>query len=420
MTSNTVLHHQFENGFTLVAQPMPWLASAAFAMSLPAGCRYDAADRVGTASFASEMVQRGCGDLDSRQFIEQLQLLGVDYSSSVSNYHSWFGGAMKATELHDTLSIYRDVVRTPHLPESQFEDGRMVCLQEIMAMEDDLSRKTLREVRLRHYGDPNGRGPDGTVDSISAMTYQQVADFVKNVYQPKGCILAVAGKIDFEALRDHVAELFADWTAGETPQAAESVPTRGVYHMPFDSEQTHIALACPGVAYTHEDFYTHRAAIGVLSDGLSSRLFHEVREKRGLCYTVFASCNSVGKEGSVIAYSGTSSARAQETLDVLVAELQRLREGILPEELARLKVQFRSNLVMQQESCRSRAGSIASDWYHLGRVRDIDEINGIISGLTVEAINEFLVDHYPRNFDLVTLGPSPLELKEDAVSSAQA
>lgn len=122
----------------------------------------------------------------------------------------------------------------------------------------------------------------------------------------------------------------------------------------------------------------------------------------------------------MIAYSGTSSARAQETLDVLVEELQRLREGILPEELARLKVQFRSNLVMQQESCRSRAGSIASDWYHLGRVRDIDEINGIISGLTVEAINEFLVDHYPRNFDLVTLGPSPLELKEDAVSSAQA
>jgi len=419
MTSQKFLVHKFENGFSLVAEPMPWLASAAFAFALPAGCRYDKSDHVGTASFASEMVQRGCGKLDSRQFIEQLQLLGVDYNSSVSNFHTWFGGAMKATELHDALSIYRDVVRDPHLPESQFEDGRMVCLQEIMAMEDDLSRKALREVRLRHYGDPDGRGPDGTVESISSLDITHIQDFIKSIYQPDGCILAVAGKIDFEALKDHVAELFADWKKGKPPQAEDSIPTHGTHHISFDSEQTHIALACPGVAYTHDDFYTHRAAIGVLSDGLSSRLFHEVREKRGLCYSVFASCNSVGKRGAVIAYSGTSSGRAQETLDVLVSELHRMKDGITQEELDRLKVQFRSSLIMQQESCRSRAGSIASDWYHLGRIRDVGEINQIINDLTVDGINEFLVDRYPHNFDLVTLGPKPLELN-DAVSTAQA
>ena len=419
MAPQKFLHHQFENGFTLVAQPMPWLASAAFAFALPAGCRYDKSDKVGTASFTSEMVQRGCGSLDSRQFIEQLQLLGVDYNSSVSNFHTWFGGAMKATELHDTLSIYRDVVRDPHIPESQFEDGRMVCLQEIMAMQDDLSRQALREVRLRHYGDPDGRSPDGTVESISAMNVSHIREFVKNYYQPDGCILAVAGKIDFEALVDHVAALFADWEKGEPPTAETSSPQHGIHHIPFESEQTHIALACPGVAYTHNDFYTYRAAIGVLSDGLSSRLFHEVREKRGLCYSVFATCHSVGPRGAVIAYSGTSAARAQETLDVLVSELHRMKEGITSEELDRLKVQFRSGLIMQQESCRSRAGSIASDWYHLGRVRDIDEINQIITGLTVDGINEFLVDRYPHNFDLVTLGPNPLQFN-DAVPTAQA
>lgn len=417
MAPEKFLHHKFENGFSLVAQPMPWLASAAFAFALPAGCRYDHANHVGTASFTSEMVQRGCGSLDSRQFIEQLQLLGVDYNSSVSNFHTWFGGAMKATELHDTLSIYRDVVRTPHIPESQFEDGRMVCLQEIMAMEDDLSRKALREVRMRHYGDPDGRSPDGTVESISSIDVNQIRSFVEKHYQPDGSILAVAGKIDFDALKDHVAELFADWKKGDPPQAQASTPQRGVHHIPFDSEQTHIALACPGVAYTHEDFYTHRAAIGVLSDGLSSRLFHEVREKRGLCYSVFATCHSVGKRGAVIAYSGTSAGRAQETLDVLVSELHRMKQGIDQEELDRLKVQFRSSMIMQQESCRSRAGSIASDWYHLGRVRDIEEINQIITDLTADGINEFLVDRYPHDFDLVTLGPNPLQLN-DAVPSA--
>ncbi len=419
MTAEKFLVHKFDNGFSLVAQPMPWLASAAFAFALPAGCRYDRSDRIGTASFASEMVQRGCGKLDSRQFIDQLQLLGVDYNSSISNYHSWFGGAMKATELHDTLSIYRDVARDPHLPASQFEDGRMVCLQEIMAMEDDLSRKALREVRLRHYGDPDGRSPDGSVESISSLDISHIEDFVKTCYQPDGSILAVAGKIDFDALKDHVADLFADWKTGEPPIAEESTPSHGSHHLPFDSEQTHIALACPGVSYTHQDFYTHRAAIGVLSDGLSSRLFHEVREKRGLCYSVFATCHSVGKRGAVIAYSGTSSGRAQETLDVLVSELRRLKDGITSEELDRLKVQFRSSLIMQQESSRSRAGSIASDWYHLGRIRDVGEINQIINNLTVEGINEFLVDRYPNNFDMVTLGPKPLELN-DAISTAQA
>lgn len=414
-----ILHHLFDNGLTLVAQPMPWLASAAFAFLLPAGCRYDGANQIGTANFTCEMVQRGCGEMDSRAFIEQLQLLGVDYSSSASNHHTHFGGAMKATELFQTLQVYRDVLMHPHLPEEQFEDGRMVCLQEIFALEDDLSNRALRKLRERFFGDPDGRFADGTIESVGSISSADVRNFWQRRYQPAGTILAVAGKFDFEQLKLHVGKLFENWTPNPTQAQESTGEEHGVCHIPFESEQTHIAVAWPGVAYTHPDFYRHRAAIGVLSDGMSSRLFHEVREKRGLCYSVFASCVSVGKKGAVIAYSGTSSARAQETLDVLIQEISSLRHGVTEEELKRLKVQFRSGLIMQQESCRSRVGSIGSDWYHLGRVRTIEEITSIINGLSVESINELIAEKPPANFDLVTLGNAPLELN-DGISAASA
>ena len=411
MQSEQILHHRYDNGLTLVAQPMPWLASAAFSILLPAGGRHDFDSSHGLANFTCEMVQRGCGDLDSRQFIEQLQLLGVDYTSAATNQHTRFGGAMKATELHDALQVYRDVLRNPHLPEPQLEDGRQVCFQEIWATEDDLSRRAMRKLRERFLGDPDGRHADGSIESVTAITQQNIQDFWKRFYQPSGTIIAVAGKIDFEALKAHVGNLFDDWAANPIEPVKSSGEAHGSFHIPFESEQTQIALAWPGVAYGDPEFYKHRAAIGVLSDGMSSRLFHEVREKRGLCYGVYAYSATVGDRGCVFAQSSTSTDRAQETLDVIVQEVSKIKDGISEEELSRLKVQFRSSLIMQQESCRSRASSIASDWDRLGRVRTIDEINGIITGLSVEAINDHVAAHPPQNFDLVTLGSAPLELK---------
>jgi predicted Zn-dependent peptidase len=419
MQRENILHHRFENGLTLVAQPMPWLASAAFSISVPAGCRYDAADKIGMANFVCEMVQRGSGELDSRNFIEQLQLLGVDYSSSASNHHTHFGGAMKATELHDTISIYADVLRRPHFPEDQLDDGRQVCFQEIMALDDDLTKQVMIDLRLRYYGDPDGRHGDGTIESVSSITLDEIRAFHQAYYQPDGMIIAIAGKIDWEQLKSHVEKLFGDWKANPQPAVTNTQPQRGVHHIPYESEQTHIAVAYPGLTYSDKDFYLNRAAIGVLSDGMSSRLFSEIREKRGLCYSIFASCHSTRDRGAVIAYSGTSAARAQETLDVLLEQLVDLKNGVRDDELQRLKVQMRSGLIMQQESCRSRASTIFGDWFHLGRVKTIEELNEVINGLTVDAINDYLQRNPPSDFDVVTLGSSPLELKH-GISTASA
>ena len=406
-----IFHHTFDNGLTVVAQPMPWLESAAFSIATPAGFRHDPADKLGLANLVCEMVQRGSGELSSREWVEALDMLGVDYSSSVSLYNTNFGGAMQAAQLHDALSIYADVLRNPALPESQFEDGRQVCFQEIAALEDDLAQRSILQLRQNIYGSIDGRYSEGTMEAVSGLTLGDVQEFFKAHYRPNGMIIACAGKIDFDALRDHVGNLFADWQPNEVSPATSDANPPSYQHIDHQSEQTHIALAYPGFTYSAPEFYKNRGAVGVLSGGMSSRLFTEVREKRGLCYTVFATCHTLKDKASVICYSGTSSDRAQETLDVIVEQLQLMSEGIHDDELRRLKVQIRSGMIMQQESCRSRAGSIARDWSHLGRVRLLDEINDEINSLTVDSINEFLREQPPTNFKVVTLGPSPLKFE---------
>ena len=149
--------HKMKNGMIVLGEVMPWLESAAFSFSVPAGCQYDPTDRPGLANFACEMVQRGAGSLDSRQFIERLESLGVDYGSSCSVFNAHFNGAMPAERLYDAIAVYRDVIRAPWLPNDQVEDARQVCVQEIRALDDELAQRVLLQLRLRQYGQPTGR-----------------------------------------------------------------------------------------------------------------------------------------------------------------------------------------------------------------------------------------------------------------------
>jgi predicted Zn-dependent peptidase len=413
-----VFSHVYGNGLVLVAQPMPWLESAAFSINAPAGCRYDPIDKGGLANFVCEMVQRGSGELNSRQFIEALEFNGIDHSSSTSVYHSHFGGAMGHGQLHEGFRIYADVLRSPHLPADQVEDARLVGLQEIRGLEDDLPQKVIVELRHRHYGDPDGRDDLGSIESVSSIALSDIRRFHEDHFRPNGTIIGVAGRIDWTRLVEHVGSLFENWRPVGLVEPEQRPPQHGSHHIAFDSQQTHIALAYSTVPYADVNYYKARGAVGVLSDGLSSRLFTEVREKRGLCYAVFASYHSLLDRGAVVCYSGTTAQRAQQTLEVLVAQLRDLRLGIDGDELRRLKVQIRSSLVMQQESCRARAGAIAGDWFYLGRVRSLDEINDQINALTVESINDYLRQYPVLDLDLVTLGPQPLELPDYGISAA--
>jgi predicted Zn-dependent peptidase len=410
METQSIYHHTFDNGLVLLAEPMSWLESAAFALLMPAGCNYDPLDRLGLANLVSEMVQRGCGSRDSRQFVSDLELLGADTCASVANVHTSFGGAMPADSLYGALDIYADVVRRPHLPEEQLEDAQMVCIQEIRSLEDDLPQRVFHQLRQMRYGDPHGRRSSGELPAVQASTAEDVSGFFRETYRPNGAILSVAGHFEWSRLLAQVGQLFGDWAPRAAEPAAETPADRRYQHVAVESSQTHIGIGYDSVPYPHPDYFQARGAVGVLSDGMSSRLFTEVRENRGLAYAVYAACHSLSDRGSVLCYAGTSTERAQETLEVLLAELTRLADGVQDDELARLKAKIKSGLVMQQESSSSRSSSIAADWYYLGRVRTLDELSRILDELSCDSINRYLAAHPPREFTIATLGAKPLEI----------
>jgi predicted Zn-dependent peptidase len=405
-----IFSHTYSNGLVLVAEPMSWLQSAAFTFLVPAGCAHDPADRAGLSSFACEMALRGAGPRDSRQFILDLDNLGVERSEAVSTAHTSYSGATVAENLPQSLAIYADVLRRPHLPADQLEAGRLAMLQELRAVEDEPAQKVMIELRRQHYPEPWGRSAQGEQKALEATTIDDIRPQIERCYRPNGAVLGVAGQLDWPRLKDLIDGLLGDWPPGPAAPIEES-PAPGRYqHMTHDSQQTQIGIAYDAVPYRHPHYYQAFGAVGVLSGGMSARLFTEVRERRGLCYSVYATLNTLLDRGAVFCYAGTGADRAQQTLEVTLAELRRLAQGIEEQEIDRLKARIKSALVMQQEMSSSRSASLARDWYHLGRARTLDEVSGLIDGLTSGTINAYLAEHPPAEFTVVTLGSRPLEV----------
>jgi predicted Zn-dependent peptidase len=394
----------------LVGEPTPAFESAAFSFLLLSGCAYDPAGRAGLASLVGDMMLRGAGSRDSRAWVSELENLGVERGESVGVAQANYSGATLRENLFPALALFADMLRRPHLPPEQLEAGRNVCLQELHAIDDEPSHKLMIELRRRCYPDPWGRSNHGDEQGLESATIDDVRRFHAQHYQPKGTILGVAGNFDWQRLCDRVQELFGDWRAtnASDPAALNGRPAGN--HIPFESGQSHVGVAYPTIPYKHPDYFQAWAAVGVLSSGSSSRLFTEVREKRGLCYTVHASLHTQRDRASVLCYAGTTAERAQETLDVTIAELRRLGDGIEQSELDRLKARIKSSLIMQQESTSARSGAIARDWYLLGRVRSLEEVGRIVDELSAESINAFLDENPPRGLLVVTLGPEPLEV----------
>lgn len=394
----------------LLAEPMRYLQSAAFTLCLPAGTTREPERKGGLARLVCDLVMRGSETLHGREFIEALDRLGINRGEGVGPSHARLRGAALARNLAPALRLYADTVRHPELHPEQFESCRALALQDARGVEDDPAALLYDALRARFYPRPWGRADTGCVSEIEALTLADVQALVRTCYRPNGALLGVAGHVDWPALVDVVEELFGDWPELPEPPLETSPAARGYAHVEYQSNQTHIGIAFDWPAYSHPDYFQAWGAVGVLAGGTSSRLFTEVREKRGLCYSVHASLESRWRYGGVLCHACSQADRAQETLDVMLAELKRLGQGIEPAELDRLKARIKSGLIMQQESSTARSTAIVLDWYHLGCVRTLEELGLLLDALTHETINAYLAQHPPRDFTVVTLGPRPLEV----------
>jgi predicted Zn-dependent peptidase len=407
-----IYQHTLANGMTLLAERMDHVRSAAMNFLVPAGCVYDPESRRGIASVLSDLITRGAGDRDSRDLSMALDNLGLDRDESVGSMHMRFWGATLARNLPAALEIYADILRKPHLPEDELGPVKALAVQDLQSLEDEPRQKVLIELRRRHYPHPLGQDRRGTLEGIENLTIDHTRAFYGQHFHPQGTILSVAGNIEWRPLRDQVERLFGDWPRGEEPGLKLGAQPARRAHLEKETNQTQIGIAYESVPIGDPDYYAALGAVNVLSGGMSGRLFTEVREKRGLCYAVWATYQTFKDRASVVCYAGTTSERAQETLDVTLQELQRLHEGIEAEEVERVQAGLKSSLIMQEESTSARAGALASDWYYLGRVRSSEEVRAAIDGLTPASITAHLRRCPPGPFTIVTLGPAPLQTKE--------
>lgn len=401
--------HAFPNGLVLVAESMPGVRSAAFTLLLPAGAAYEPADRGGAASMLAEWVTRGAGDRDSFALLSALDNLGVNHGESAQTLHTSVAAATLGTNLVPALEVFADVVLRPRLDDDEVEPIRALALQNLRSLEDDPATKVIYEIRRRHFPEPWGRPAPGTPEGVAALAPDDLRAFFAQTYRPNGAILGVAGAVDWPALRDAVGRLFGDWRRRPEPAVAEHPTGPRRDHLVRETQQIQIALAYPAATVASPDYYRARAAAAILGGYSSARLFTEVREKRGLCYSVYASYESQPDRAAVLCYAGTSVDRAQETLDVTCAEIDRLaRGGVEAEELETMRAGLKSALIMQQESSMSRSGSLASDWFYLGRVRSLDEISAALDALTPESVAAYAAGQDLDAMTILTLGPNAL------------
>ncbi|MEI6240303.1 MAG: pitrilysin family protein [Planctomycetia bacterium] len=405
-----------DNGIVLLGEDLPGLESVAIAFHTPAGAVHDGPGRCGLATLSGEMMLRGAGGRSSREIVEALEGAGVQWSQAVSASHASFAGAMVSRQLPEALSIYVDILRRPRLESDQLENARQMVLQNLAGTEDDPAHRAMSTLRQLHYPAPWGMPSEGISAEVEALDLQAIRGFVATHVRPAGTIIAIAGRIDWPDFVRRMSVLVGDWQAGAAPVIHPGSRGPRFRHVPHESQQTHIAMAWSAPPYRCDESYEATAALAILGGGSSARLFTEVRERRGLCYSVSAGYQTLRDHAAAVCYSGTSAARAQETLDVMVAEIARLPGTIESEELDRVKARAKSGLVMQQESSAARAGAIARQWYHLGAVRTLADELARYDRLSVATIEAWLAANPVRDLSVVSLGREPLEVT-DAISA---
>jgi len=407
--SQPINSFRLSNGLLVIVEPMQDVQSAALTLLVPAGGVRDAIGKCGTAAILTEMFPRGAGGLGARELCAAMDNLGLQRGVHVGSAHVTLSAATTADRLCDALPYIGRMITAPHLAEEDFEPARDLVEQSLMSMEDEPRQRLGKVLREYSYAAPWGNSAEGELSDLPQISVEDIRHHYASFVRPDDAILGIAGNIDPDQIRAATEAAFGEWKRGSVPELVTGQLPQSPRHIEHDSAQTHIGLAWDTVPYCDERYYDAWAAVSLLSGGMSSRLFTEVREKRGLCYAISASLSTLRDEGRVFAYAGTTPERAQETLDVTVAEILRLHEGITDEELQRCKARAKSSLIMQQESTTSRASSLARDMYHLGRVVTLDEINARINALTVPQVTDFVVEHAPKSMVMITLGPQSLD-----------
>lgn len=398
-------------GLPLIVETMPGVRSAGMTWLVPAGTATEPQERQGIASIWAELLLRGAGKLRSREHADAVDRLGVTRSTDVGSYHLRLGATMVGERLSDALPLLVDMILRPRMDADSIEPTRDLALQAIESLKDDPQQRASVAARARHFPTPLNRSAPGVREGVAAVTRDDLVDGWKARARPGGSILAFAGSVDADAVAAQLDRLLKGWEGSAESFTLGPAPGRGYAHEQDRTNQVQIILLHDAPAEPEPASILEKVAGSVLSGGMAGRLFTEVREKRGLCYAVHAGYSSGRDFGSVVAYVGTTPERAQQSLDVLHAELTRINTGsgaVTEDEFRRAVVGMKSRLVFSGESTGARAAALAYDLHRIGRARGLEELASAIDGVTLDQLNAFLRRRSLGRVTIQTLGPTAL------------
>jgi len=404
-----IYSHRLSNGLIVLGQPLDHVESVSFSVLMPGGTSRVPGGCSGVAAILNNWLLRGAEPYSSRQLVDALDSLGLHRHSSVSSEYLSYAVSLEAGNLSRALELYAEILLRPRLETDQFELCRQLALNELAALDDDPRHKVMLQLYEQYYPEPLGRPSMGKNKDLQELEAHASKHIKNQLFDWSHGIIGIAGKMDFDSVCRQVENLFAEAPSVQRGPLLPTAAVRGYRHIPNDGAQVHIGFMTEVPPFDCASYYQIMAAVSVLSGGMSSRLFTEVREKRGLCYAVGARYHSLRQHAGIAGYAGTTPDKAQQTLDVTLNEFRRLRQGVTIDEMDRSRVGLKSSLIMQNESTSARAARLASDQFLLQRVRPLDEIRDSIEGLSVDSIEEFLAGPLFENFTIVSIGPKELK-----------
>lgn len=347
--------------------------------------------------------------MDSKALADEFDRAGVVRSIESAIRHLAVSATTTGDRIDEALSLLVETVLHPRFDAESVEPSKALALQSIASLADDPQERAVLGARARHLPEPFNRSTHGTESGVSAITREDAAAWWNDRSKPSGSVLGLAGDVDEDAIVDRLNDLVGSWSGQAAAIVPAGAPPRGYLHEEDASNQVQIVVVQDGPAETNPDSELERLAVSVLSGGMSGRLFTQVREVRGLCYSVHAAYRSDQDRGVVTGYVGTTPERAQEALDVLFEELNKINTGdVTSDELARAKIGMRSRLVFSGESTGARASAIAGDISRIGRVRSLESRLNSIEQVSLDQLNEYLRRRDPGRATIQTVGPSAL------------
>ncbi len=376
------------DGLTIATDTMPGVETVSLGAWVRAGTRHEKAAHNGIAHLLEHMAFKGTGKRSAYEIAEEIEAVGGYLNAATSRESTAFYAKVLKDDVPLAVDLIGDILQNPLFEAEELERERMVVLQEIGQAQDtpdDIIFDHFQEVA---YPDQAiGRPILGRTAIVETLGRDELVGYLGEHYGPDRMVIAAAGNVDHEVFLGLVEEAFDGLKPGEGESLEPAAYKGGQFRESRDLEQIHLLLGFGSVSLHDPDFYAATLLSTLLGGGMSSRLFQEVREKRGLAYSIYSFNSAFLDNGLFGIYAGTGPGEAAGLLDLLWQELQALPGSVSEEELARAKTQLRASLMMSRESTSARCDQLAQHLLVYGRVIEPAEIVGLIAQVDRAAID---------------------------------